>query len=327
MLTVNRTELKQHPLSAAFPAMPAEQFQALKDSIMDIGVQEPITLFEGMVIDGWHRYTAADELGADCPTVDLGDVDPQSFVVAKNKARRHITQSQIAAAIVAVYGWRPTGRPEKAEPGSAFSKTTDQLAEMAGVSDRMIRQAKAVESKATPEIKAAVRSGAMSVKKAAETVNPPRFKGKPKKVPAAKLLAAEIKAAQLQKEVASLREQVAGSSGSESAATTPEAGDFEDHGADFDPLEELEAANAENVKLRTMLESSDLGAEALKHLRAYEVAQRRSDEHLTTIANRDRQIDFLARQLRRCGKAVGELDQDKIAPAVEAMARAGKGVK
>ncbi|RZA06562.1 MAG: hypothetical protein EOP02_38195, partial [Proteobacteria bacterium] len=94
--------MKQHPLSAAFPAMPAEQFQALKDSIMDIGVQDPISVFEGMVIDGWHRYTAASELGMDCPTVDLGDVDPQAFVVAKNKARRHITMSQIASAVVAV---------------------------------------------------------------------------------------------------------------------------------------------------------------------------------------------------------------------------------
>ena len=39
----------QHPLSAAFPAMSAEDFQALTDSIDNIGVQNPITLFEGMV--------------------------------------------------------------------------------------------------------------------------------------------------------------------------------------------------------------------------------------------------------------------------------------
>ncbi len=57
--------LAQHPLSAAFPAMDADDFQSLKDSIENIGVQNPITLYDGMVIDGWHRYTAATELGMD----------------------------------------------------------------------------------------------------------------------------------------------------------------------------------------------------------------------------------------------------------------------
>lgn len=310
MLNTDHSEMKQHPLSAAFPAMPAEQFQALKDSIMDIGVQEPITLFEGMVIDGWHRYTAANELGMDCPSVGLGDVDPQAFVVAKNKARRHITMSQIAAAVVAVYQWHPANITKRGEPGSPLAKTNDELAEIAGTSKRTIQQAKVVESKATPEVQAAVKSGAMSVKKAAETVKPAKFQGRPKKVPAAKLFDAEVKAAQLQKEVDSLREQ--------------KAGDGEDHGADFDPLEELAAMNEEIAKLRKALEADDKAAEVIKWQGLCDVAQRRSDEHLATINSRDRQIKFLARQLERCGKAVGETDQDKIAPAVEAAIRAAK---
>lgn len=164
--------MKQHPLSSAFPAMPDDQFESLKDSISNIGVQEPITVFEGMVLDGWHRFTAANEVGAQCPTVELGDVDPQDFVIAKNKARRHITASQLAAAVVAVYGWRSAGR--NPAPGAGLDKTSQQLADMAGVSERTIRQAKVVEAKATPEVKEAVKAGVMSVKKAAETVNPPK---------------------------------------------------------------------------------------------------------------------------------------------------------
>jgi len=166
--------MKQHPLSAAFPAMPVDQFEALKDSISNIGVQDPITVYEGMVLDGWHRYTAANEVGAECPTVDLGDVDPQDFVIAKNKARRHISQSQIAAAVVAVYQWHPAHRANKVAPGATLSKTNAELADLAGTSVRTIRQAKTVEAKAAPEVKAAVKAGTMSVKKAAETVNPPK---------------------------------------------------------------------------------------------------------------------------------------------------------
>jgi hypothetical protein len=99
----------------------------------------------------------------------------------------------------------------------------------------------------------------------------------------------------VQKEVAALRGQLTGAS----PAASPDGGDIEDHGADFDTLAEMDALNDE-------------------------VTQRRSDEHLTTIGARYRQIAFLSRQLARCGKAAGEQDPDKIAPAVEAMARTGR---
>ena len=59
------------------------------------------------VIDGWHRYTAANELSIECPTVELGDVDPRDFVLAQNRARRHVTQAQLALATTAVYAWKP----------------------------------------------------------------------------------------------------------------------------------------------------------------------------------------------------------------------------
>jgi len=100
---------QQHPLSAAWPAMQADEYQALKDSIEVIGIQNPITLLENMVIDGWHRYSAAVELGVACPVKPLGDVDPVDFVKSQNEARRNVTASQRAMAISAIYAWRPHG--------------------------------------------------------------------------------------------------------------------------------------------------------------------------------------------------------------------------
>lgn len=166
---------QQHPLSAAFPAMSEQDFQSLKDSITEIGVQNPITLFEGMVIDGWHRYTAANELGMDCPVVELGDVDPRDFVLAQNKARRHITQAQLAMATTSVYAWRPVGNPalSNSAPGAEL-KTTKELAVSAGVSERTIEQAKAVQTKATPEVVEAVKAGEIGLKKAAAIAKLPK---------------------------------------------------------------------------------------------------------------------------------------------------------
>ena len=166
---------QQHPLSAAFPAMSERDFQSLKDSITEIGVQNPITLFEGMVIDGWHRYTAANELGMDCPVVELGDVDPRDFVLAQNKARRHITQAQLAMATTSVYAWRPVGNPalSNSAPGAEL-KTTKELAVSAGVSERTIEQAKAVQTKAAPEVVEAVKAGEIGLKKAAAIAKLPK---------------------------------------------------------------------------------------------------------------------------------------------------------
>lgn len=167
--------MKQHPLSAAFPAMPADEFESLKDSITNIGVQNPITLFDGMVIDGWHRYNAALEVGVECPSTELIDVDPQAFVIAQNKARRHIQQGQIALAVAAVYQWRPgAGRPQKnSAPGAGLSKTTAEMAAVAGVGTRTMEQAKTVEAKAEPKVKEAVKAGEISVKRGAEIAKLP----------------------------------------------------------------------------------------------------------------------------------------------------------
>lgn len=167
--------MKQHPLSAAFPAMAADEYQALVDSVTNNGVINPITTYEGMVLDGWHRYSAANEVGVECPMVELDGVDPQAFVIAQNKDRRHIAQGQIALAVAAVYRWKPRGANQHgaSAPGADPAKTTAQLAEIAGVGERTMERAKTVEAKATPKVKEAVKAGEISVKRAAEIAQLP----------------------------------------------------------------------------------------------------------------------------------------------------------
>ena len=150
--------------------MAPDEYRALADSILNIGVQNPITILDGMVIDGWHRYTAAAESGMPCPSVELGDVNPRDFVMAQNKARRHITQAQLAMAATSVYAWRPVGQNQHAEKRVATecppSKSNAELAGIAGVGVATIKQAKAVQSSAAPEVQEAVRRGVVGLPKA-----------------------------------------------------------------------------------------------------------------------------------------------------------------
>ena len=151
--------------------MPDREYQELYDSIEELGVQNPITLLDGQVLDGWHRYTAAQGLGMDCPSVELaGWLDPRSFVLAQNKARRHVTQAQMAMATTAVYAWKPTGANQhegRVDTECPPSKSTAELAEIAGVHASTIKQAKAVQHQGVPEVQAAVRDGAVGLPKAA----------------------------------------------------------------------------------------------------------------------------------------------------------------
>lgn len=157
----------QHPLSSAFPAMTDNEFKELRNSIEVNGVLNPITIYEGMVIDGWHRYKAANEANVDCPETELDEwIDPKDFVLAQNKNRRHITAAQLAMATTQVYEWHPANRPNKSVVPTELLKTATELAKLAGVSESSIEKAKSILKNASEEVKEAVKSGKIGLEKA-----------------------------------------------------------------------------------------------------------------------------------------------------------------
>jgi len=160
--------------------MPADEFAVLCADIKANGVREAITLYEGMVIDGWHRYSASQAEGVHCPSKLLGDgVDPVAFVISANLHRRHLTASQRALAVVTCSKWAPVGKAAKPAPGAGLQATNEQMAAAADVGERTIRQAKVVAAEGSEEVKEAVRSGAMSAKAGAEATRPAKPTQKP----------------------------------------------------------------------------------------------------------------------------------------------------
>lgn len=160
----------RHPLSALLPNLTADELTGLRVSIQAIGVQEPATLFEGMILDGWNRYTVAAEQQVECPLRQLPEgIDPVEFV-RSTVQRRHLTPSAIALLEVQLHEWRGSGHRAKAEVASGF--TSAEMAAKAGVSDRTIRQAKVV-AKAAEEVQQAVKAGKLSVEKGARIAQLP----------------------------------------------------------------------------------------------------------------------------------------------------------
>ena len=180
---------QQHELSVAWPAMSDSDFQALEDSITNIGVQMPIVIFEGKVIDGWNRYRAATALGMDCPSIPFDEsIDPVEFVKAMNDARRHITGSQRAIAIVALHAWRPVGKP-KANVEVTSTLSQQAMADEAGVSKKTIQHAQAAQKAGLSD---KVKSGEMTVEQAANVAKGKPAKPAPKSKPEPAATAAEV---------------------------------------------------------------------------------------------------------------------------------------
>ena len=92
---------EMHPLADVVPPMTNEEYEELKDDIKTHGLREPITLHEGKVIDGKHRYRACVELGIEPDTRELsGQGTPLQYIISENVKRRHLTVGQRAALAV-----------------------------------------------------------------------------------------------------------------------------------------------------------------------------------------------------------------------------------
>ena len=168
-------ELKQHPLSAAFPSMGQDDYLALRDDIEHSGQREPIIVLDDMVLDGWHRYRACIELGIKPTQFKFAGDDPVAYVKSQNLHRRHLTGSQRAEAVVACSEWRPAHRPNKVAPGATLSKTNLELAKEAGTGVRTVTDVKAAQKAGLID---PVRDGAMTAKEAAKVA-----RGAPAKPP------------------------------------------------------------------------------------------------------------------------------------------------
>jgi len=167
-------DLLRHPLSGFCGDMTEDEFTALAKDIEANGQQEPIVIYQGRVLDGWHRYRVCQMLAIPCQAEDWScdQKDLSSYVISKNLNRRSLTPSQRAAAIVAIEGWVAIGSPvpKRAEsarfsataegddweddsnwsalesgeeiPQMKFNKSTKYMAAEAGVSPRTMARAK-----------------------------------------------------------------------------------------------------------------------------------------------------------------------------------------
>jgi ParB-like chromosome segregation protein Spo0J len=166
-----------HEYANLFPMLEGVAFDELVEDVRAKGVQEPIVMFEGKVLDGRNRYRAAIEADKPYPIVQYEGDDALGFVVSLNLKRRHLTETQ-RAGLAAKIANMPHGGNRRSDQAANLPLETPmrppisqaEAARMMNVSERTVRLAAHVLDHGTPALVASVETGDATVS-AAEKIS------------------------------------------------------------------------------------------------------------------------------------------------------------
>lgn len=174
-----------HPLANLVPAMDPGELAQLVEDVRTHGLREPITLYDGQILDGRHRYAACRLAGVALRWELYEGDDPVAFVLSKNLHRRHLTSAQKAAiaaaalpALEAQARERQGTRTDLAGPEDdnirekipESSRARDRAAALTGTNPRYVSEAKRLAQDA-PDVFEAMKSGAVSMTEAKALAN------------------------------------------------------------------------------------------------------------------------------------------------------------
>jgi len=124
--------------------------------------EEPVTLWEKILVDGRTRYTAAKEAGLkEIPAVERefeSREDAILYTYDRQALRRNLTSAELLQAAKTLL--------QKSKAGNGEGRIAAPLAKRLGVHVSTLYQAETIEREGSEEIKEAVKKGEMSIKKA-----------------------------------------------------------------------------------------------------------------------------------------------------------------
>ena len=193
--------MNRHPYSALFKPfdLSGEELTALENSIQANGVRNPVTLYQGAILDGWNRYSAASRLGVNCPTKEFSGDDSEAwqFVLDENMHRRSLTNEQKAIIYLTKRQMDEQGVPmctpdagksslpmgthvsvQEDKDGRVHmctpSPSVREIARDFDVSFGTATNIKKLSEKGSDELIDAVKAGEVSIRKAAEVTSKPK---------------------------------------------------------------------------------------------------------------------------------------------------------
>lgn len=174
-----------HPYAELFPALTGETLSKLADDIAANGLREQIVRYSGKILDGRNRLAACELRGITPQFIEYTGDDPLGFVISKNLHRRHLDESQRAAVAAKLSNVRREDTLRQGDgPRSANLRNGEapvsqaKAAGLLNVSERLVTDAKKVQTAGVPELGAMVDAGEVPVSAAAEVAKLPKAEQK-----------------------------------------------------------------------------------------------------------------------------------------------------
>ena len=167
------------------PALTGEEFKQLEANILSEGVRDPLVVWNGYLVDGHNRYAIANQHGLEYKTVkkefkDSNEV--KEWMILNQFGRRNLSNYQrsvLALQLEEVFSVKAKEN-QKLSEGKGIQKSEDlkkpelvaikEVAKVANVSHDTIAKVKKIEAVATPEVKAQLSTGELSINQAYQEI-------------------------------------------------------------------------------------------------------------------------------------------------------------
>lgn len=200
--------MEYHPYSCAFPLMTEERLGELADDIRKHGLNNPLIIFEGKILDGRNRSAACLLAGVKPATEEFTGTheEASALVWSENAQRRDLTSTQRAASYkklemacaevaAAAEAKRAEARDRQKQGGKekvcqtfdkpnaatdASKRTDAHRAKLAGTNRQYMHEVDKI-AEAKPELLDDVASGKMTLGQAKREIDPTPRKGRANK--------------------------------------------------------------------------------------------------------------------------------------------------
>jgi DNA modification methylase len=160
------------------PALSVEEYKQLEENCLAEGIRESIITWNGYIIDGHNRYEIATKHNLKYESIDKSfdsEDDVKEWMICNQFGRRNLSNYQrsvLALELESVFSAR--AKEKQQEAGGSVRQISDkavidtkkELAKVASVSHDTIAKVKKIQATATPEIKAQLNAGTMSINEA-----------------------------------------------------------------------------------------------------------------------------------------------------------------
>ena len=167
------------------PALTVEEYKQLEANILSEGIRDPLVVWNGYLVDGHNRYTIATQHGLEYKTVNKEFKDGNAvkeWMILNQFGRRNLSNYQrsvLALQLEDVFSARAKENQAIQFKGNSLPQisvevkpidTQKEVAKVANVSHDTIAKVKRIEAVASPEVKAQLSTGEMSINQAYQEI-------------------------------------------------------------------------------------------------------------------------------------------------------------